>query len=310
MICIIALLVFGILSIFSAKYRPLAAEAFDCTFRKLTLRKCETGLDQRIKAQVTGSLMSMNQGIAGFVFKHFETISILFTLLFFASLAYSVYGAYNFIKYGDCYGPVTTPSSGLCIYNALAGEQTSGSGVGYNETIVFPTVGNNPSIGPIDAKVTIIEFGCLMCPYTKKAEPTVKELLKRYDGQILYVYRNFPLQQHPESALHAEAANCAADQGKYWEYRDRVFQMQDTCRNSIDHLGIIKNVITELGLNKTVFDECLESGKYKLEVEQDLQDGINAGITGTPTFFINNRTIVGPKPIDAFIAVIDEELKK
>jgi len=313
MLCVVALLVFGVLSIFSAKYRPLAAEAFDCTFRKLTLRKCETGLDQRLKAQITGTIMAKNEKAAGFVFKHFETLSMVFTLIFFASMIYSIYSTYNFIKYGDCYGPVTTPLSGFCPYTLLEGEHLSGANVSYNGTIVFPTPGDDPSIGPANAKVTIIEFGCLSCPYTRKAESIVNELIARYGNQIYFIYKDFPLVQHGAADYHAEAARCAGDQGKYWEYRERVLQLQDVCQNitdTADHIPILKNIATELGLNRTAFDSCLDSRKYQPKIESDFDAGVKAGVYGTPTFFINNKTIVGPKPIDAFTAVIDEELNK
>jgi protein-disulfide isomerase len=313
MICILALLVFGLLSIFSARYRPLAADAFDCTFRKLTFRKCETGLDTRIKAHITGSIMAKNEKAAGFVFKHFETLSLAFTILFFGSLVYSIYSGYNFIRYGDCYGPVTTAASGFCPYTFLEGERLSQANVSYNGTVVLPTPGDDPSIGPADAKVTVIEFGCLSCPYTRMAEPTVKELINRYGNQIRFVYKDFPLVQHGAADYHAEAARCAEEQGKYWEYREKVLQLQDECQNitdAKDHLPLLKGIAADLGLNKTAFDSCLDSRRYKAKIESDFDAGVRAGVYGTPTFFINNKTIVGPKPIDAFTAVIDEELKK
>jgi len=115
MICVIALFVFAVLGIFSARYRPLAKEAFRCTFLKITLRPCETGLDDRIKSKLTAKLLPRAPGAARFVYKNFELLSWAFTLLFFASMAYSAYSLYNLVAYGTC-----TPG-GVCEITTIAG---------------------------------------------------------------------------------------------------------------------------------------------------------------------------------------------
>ena len=116
MICLIALIVFGILGIFSVAYRQIAKEAFDCVFRRVTLRNCESGLDKRLKSQITGKLMRKSPKIARFSFRHFEIISWVFTILMVISLIYSVLGGYNFIMYGNCNGE---DSQEICVYNGL-----------------------------------------------------------------------------------------------------------------------------------------------------------------------------------------------
>lgn len=120
MICIIALVVCGILGIFSLKYRIIAKEAFDCVFRRLTFRKCTSGLDARLKAQITGNLMKRSPKIATATYKHFEIISWFFTVLLIASLIWTGYGAYNFIVYGNCNGEDSTE---FCVFNGLAGHK-------------------------------------------------------------------------------------------------------------------------------------------------------------------------------------------
>lgn len=111
-ICFIALIVFGILAIFSAKYRVIAKEAFECVFKRITLRKCTTGVDKRLKAQITGNLMRKNMRIGGFIYRHFEAISWFFTILLLASIFFSARGLYNYAVYGTC-------GDGFCIYSAL-----------------------------------------------------------------------------------------------------------------------------------------------------------------------------------------------
>ena len=116
MICLIALLVFGILGIFSASHRKIALEAFDCVFRRLTIRKCTSGLDKRLKSQITGKLMKKSPKIARFTYRNFELISWFFTIILILSLVYTGIGAYNFAMYGNCHGK---NSQEACVYTGL-----------------------------------------------------------------------------------------------------------------------------------------------------------------------------------------------
>ena len=117
MICLIALVVFGILGIFSVAYRKIAIEAFDCVFRRLTIRKCTSGLDKRLKSQITGKLMIKSPRVAGFTYKNFEVISWIFTIMMVVSLIYAGMGVYNFVMYGNCNGE---SSQEACFYNGLS----------------------------------------------------------------------------------------------------------------------------------------------------------------------------------------------
>ncbi|MAG08203.1 hypothetical protein CMO89_01915 [Candidatus Woesearchaeota archaeon] len=308
MICVLALIVFGVLGIFSATHRKLAAEAFDCVFRRMTFRKCTSNLDQRLKSQITGRMMRKNVKLARIVFRHFELLSWFFLIMFFSSMIYSGFIVYNYALYGNCYGP---ESDAFCPLAVFEGDALSEYDSSYTGPVVYPTADDDPSIGPEDAKVTIIEFGCLMCPYTREAEPVIKELLETYEGRIRFVYRDFPLsEKHAESDWHAEAANCANEQGRYWEFRDILFEVQESCKAAEDHTWELKVYAKELELDIEKFDDCMDSRKYKDEVINDFWDGVKAGVRGTPTFFINNRVITGPKPIRAFTKIIDEELEK
>ncbi|MBI5061076.1 MAG: DsbA family protein [Candidatus Aenigmarchaeota archaeon] len=309
MICIIALVVFGIIGIFSARYRTYAKEAFSCVFRRITLRPCTTGFDQKMKMKITGKLMKKSPRAAGFVYKHFEIISWTFTIIFIATTIYTAYSGYNYYIYGNCYGPES--DGGICPY-AVFEETYSPTNLSYTGPPVMPDIGNAIIIGPENATVTIIEFGCYVCPYTARAEPIVKDILNEYDGKIRYAFRNFPVHRSADAELHAEAALCAREQGKFWEYHDLIFTNQNLCSNMTSSnmkAALIENAI-QLDMDKEQFVQCLNSGKYKTEVAADLQAGISAGVRGTPTFFINNRTIVGDKPLAAFKAIINDELNK
>jgi len=129
-------------------------------------------------------------------------------------------------------------------------------------------------------------------------------VLSAYGDRIRFVYRNFPLGNHPNARPAAEAAQCANEQGKFWPYHDRLFG--DQRRLSEDEL---KRTAADLGLDAPRFNACVDSHKYKDVVDADIRDGEEAGVTGTPAFFVNGRLLSGAQPYEAFKRVIDEELE-
>jgi len=307
MICVIALIVFGVLGIFSVKYRKVAAEAFDCVFRRITLRECQSGLDRRLKNKVVGLVSRKNVKLAQIVVKNFEIFSWFFLILLLGSIFFSARGIYFYAVYGNCNGD---DSDLFCIFDALNPEHASICTVPGMENIsmnnYFPGIDDDPYLGNKEAKVTIIEFGCYGCPYTKEAEPQVKKIIENYGDEILFVYRDFPLPSHNNSRLRAEAAECARDQQKFWEYHNLLFENRDKKINR----GFLINLAIQIGISESSFSDCLTSGKYEEEVQADFEDGLKAGIYGTPTFYINNITVVGPKPYRYFKNIIDSELKR
>lgn len=126
MICFIAIFVFGILGIFSAKYRSYAKEAFSCTFRKMTLRKCDTAFDDRMKGKIAGKLMKRSPKAARFVYRRFEIISWIFTIILIVSLIFTVITAYNLIVYGTC----DPQNPGQCIFNPNNPDQCTAQACG------------------------------------------------------------------------------------------------------------------------------------------------------------------------------------
>jgi|SRR5689334_20420006 len=161
-----------------------------------------------------------------------------------------------------------------------------------------------PSRGAEKAPVMIVKFEDFQCPFCKSAQPTFKELLKKYDGKMRVVHKDLPLEAiHPLAREAAEAARCAGEQKKFWEYHDQLYMVSP--KLSTEDL---KSSAKQVGLNSAAFDQCLTSGKYRAAVQKDLNDGAQLGLTGTPAFFINGREITGAQPLEAFAAVIDEEL--
>jgi protein-disulfide isomerase len=160
--------------------------------------------------------------------------------------------------------------------------------------------------GAKDAPVTIVEFSDFQCPYCKTANATVKQVLERYPGKVRLVFRDFPLASiHPQAPKAHEAARCAAEQGKFWEYHDLLFD-----RSPKMTPADLKQYAQELKLESAAFDKCLDSGKHAAAVDKDAQEGAGLGLTGTPSFFINGKQLVGAQPLTAFQKIIDNELAK
>jgi len=166
-------------------------------------------------------------------------------------------------------------------------------------------VDDDPGIGPEDAAITIVEFSDYQCPYCQRWHADVfSNLLEEYPDQVRIVYRDFPLTSiHPEAVPAAEAANCAFEQGSFWEYHEKLFSGelelgQDT------YLQYASN----LGLDVDSFKECVETERYADEVQADFQYAANLGVQSTPTFFLNGIPIVGAQPYEVFKQIIDMEL--
>jgi protein-disulfide isomerase len=167
------------------------------------------------------------------------------------------------------------------------------------------SVDDDPVFGPADARVTIVEFSDYQCPYCIKWYREVyARLMEEYKGQIRFVYRDFPLTSiHPEALPAAEAANCANEQGAYWQYHDALFsgQFELSADAYIQYASA-------LGLDLQKFQACLKEGRYRAEIEADLNYAIDLGVQSTPTFFINGIPVIGAQPYAAFKQVIDKEL--
>ena len=163
-----------------------------------------------------------------------------------------------------------------------------------------------PIRGAADASVTVVEFSDFECPFCKQTHPTLKQLLERYPGKVRLAYRDFPLDSiHPQARRAAEAARCASDQGKFWEYHDVLFTQSPQLA-----LEDLRRYAGQVGLDVTKFDGCLAAGVHKAVVQRDLDEGNRLGITGTPAFFINGRTLTGAQPLEAFTRLIEQELAR
>jgi protein-disulfide isomerase len=161
------------------------------------------------------------------------------------------------------------------------------------------------STGPNNAPITIVEFSDYQCPFCQRAEDSVKEVMKKYGDKVQLVYMDFPLPMHPNALGAAQAARCAGDQGKYWEFHDALFADQ----SKLDAAGL-KATADKLKLDTKKFGECTDHGLHLDQVKASQQEGTEVGVDGTPTFIINGRMMSGAQPATEMESVIDEELAR
>jgi len=165
---------------------------------------------------------------------------------------------------------------------------------------------DDPFVGKKDAPVTIVAFEDYQCPFCQRAFQQTFPLIKKDyidTGKVKYVLRDFPLSFHPNAEPAAQASECADEQGKFWEYHDKLYENQQTLGTEL-----YLKLANDLKLDAAKFKQCIESGKYKEEVQKDLDYGQSIGVSGTPSFFINGIRLVGAQPYEAFKQAIDAEL--
>ncbi|MFC1790475.1 DsbA family protein, partial [Patescibacteria group bacterium] len=167
--------------------------------------------------------------------------------------------------------------------------------------------------GDPQAPVTIVEFSEYQCPFCKRyVDEAYSQIWEKYGDKIRYIFRDYPLPFHQFAQKTAEAARCAGDQDQYWDYHDILFaknsQWSSATETAID--SVLSGFAREVGLDVNQFDSCLSSGSHTAAVTADLELGKKVGVSGTPSFFINGKMLVGAQPFEAFQAIIDGELTK
>lgn len=177
------------------------------------------------------------------------------------------------------------------------------------ERIVEVSVSEKDHIrGNPNAKITIVEFSDFQCPFCKLFHPTVKRILEEYPDQVRWVYKHFPLTMiHPEAQSAAEASECAweqkGDEG-FWQFSDLLFENQERLGRDL-YLELAEKI----GIDKSKFEECLNSRRYKDKVEAQLNEGIVLGFGGTPTSFVNGQVVEGAVPYEELKKIVESLLK-
>jgi protein-disulfide isomerase len=231
--------------------------------------------------------------------KVIATIGVGIVLILLFVFSWRVFTYAQQIKHGTVdlsrlrYGSTAVRLESL---KALAG-QAPGSGVLASS--------DDPTLGSQTAKVTVVEFADFGCPFSAEENYVVRALAKEFPDTVRFIYRDFPLDElHPGATLAAQAGECAAEQGKFWEFHDAIFARQSELTQD-KLIGLAEG----LDLNADTFKTCLTSGKYTNEVQTDLTDGVNASVIGTPTFFVNGVKVEGAVPYAIFKEVLQAFLQ-
>lgn len=164
--------------------------------------------------------------------------------------------------------------------------------------------------GSKSAKVKLIEFGDFQCPACSAVYPLLKKIKTDYKGKILFVFRNFPLSQHKNAKIAAEAAEAAGEQGKYWEMHDKLYENQAQWSENTNPLDIFLVYAKEIEIDTNKFKETIQNNKFAIKIQNDINDGNNLSVNATPTLFINSQKLEGIPSYNQLKNIIDSELNK
>ena len=165
---------------------------------------------------------------------------------------------------------------------------------------------DDPALGPATAPVTLVEFSDFQCPFCARVMPTLKKVKQTYGDKVRVVWKDFPLTQiHPQAFKASEAAQCAREQGKFWELHDVLFANQQALMPDD-----LRKHAAAVGVDLPKFNACFDASKYGERVQQQMGAGNQLGVGSTPTIFINGRMVSGAQPYEVFAGIIDEELAR
>ncbi len=294
--CIVALVVLSIMGIFSATNRALAKEALDCVLRRVTLRPCTTGFDEKIKAKILGSVITRSEVAARVINRNFELISWIFFLTFLASGIYTLRGVYLFYTTGSCSGLNATA---FCVFDP-SGQNNQVSAVSSSCYATPPTekdltlasanFSSFPAVNQNSAD-KIIFIGCYACDFTRETYPLIRELANKYNVSLTYA--DFPTKEKTDFLSRVGYCANQEDAAKFWKLNDALFA---TDKASLENTETIQKLIADAGLDTGKMNACVSDAATEQTVKGLLEEIKKTKFYGTPTIFINGTPFVGPKP--------------
>ncbi|MFZ2072449.1 MAG: DsbA family protein [Minisyncoccia bacterium] len=306
--CIIALIIFGIMGIFSASQRVLAKEAFSCVFRRVTFRPCNTGFKEKIKGKLLAKLLKRSAFLAKLVNKHYEILSWIFFILMMGSTVWVFRGGYNFYVYGSCNG---LNSSGFCAFDP-SGANNKVTAIGSNETCgVTQKSEKNMTLEKVDlssfptqnvsSKDTVVFVGCYACDYSRKAYPDIQKLIKNKNAN--YIFAHYPAKG--DTTFLADAGYCVNKNysDKYWDFNNYLFTADEDYILNKENLN---KILESFSFDVEKINSCVNSPETKTAIENQIKELNKTNIYGTPTIFINGEAFVGPKPYRVYRSAINK----
>lgn len=187
--------------------------------------------------------------------------------------------------------------------------KTQELGLPAGKYLTLPEINDgDPVTGPVDAKVKVVVYSDYQCPYCKLFFKSLRDTMKQYkDSSVLFDFKHIPLDFHPQANSAALAAACAQDQGKFWEYSDKLYATQAEWGNTKD-TAKFKDYARQLGLNAASFNQCLDDKKYQDKINADKEEASNFGVSGTPALFVNDTFETGAISADQLKGDIEAQL--
>jgi len=306
--CIIALIIFGIMGVFSASHRALAKEAFSCVFRRITLRPCDTGFKEKIKGKILSRLINRSAFLTKIVNRYYELLSWIFFILMVGSTIWVFQGVYNFYVYGSCNG---LNQSGFCAFDPK-GDNNKVSTIGDDTACdIVPKTEENLTLKDVDlssfpslnlnGEDTVVFIGCYACDYSKKAYPDVKKLIE--DKKANFIFAHYPAKG--DTTFLAEMGYCVYKeyQDKYWDFNDYLFT---TDKNFILDKANADKILQNFNFDVKKVNECADNLETKTAIRNQVLELNKTNLYGTPTIFINDKAFVGPKPLRVYKSAINK----
>lgn len=306
MICIISLIVFSILGLFSATHRVLAKEALDCVFRRVTFRPCNTGFKEKIKSRIIGRLLSKSVFFARIANKYFEIFSWVFFILMIGSTFWVVKGGYNYYLYGSCNGLNET---GFCAFDPKGENnkvtdisQTCGAEVKSEENMTLQDVDlSSFPTKKADSKDTVVLIGCYECDYTRKAYPDIQKLVR--DKKTNYIFAHYPAKE--DTNYLSEVGYCVYKEygERFWAFNDYLFTVDKV---EIYQKEYVNTILQNFDFDVDKVNNCIENQNTKDIVSRQVSELRKTHLYGTPTVFINGKALVGPKPYRVYRSMLNK----
>jgi len=305
--CIIALIVFGILGIFSASHRSLAKEAFSCVFRRITFRPCQTGFQEKIKGKILGNLIKRSVFWTKVVNKNYELLSWIFFLIFVGSTAWALFGGYNYYVYGSCNG---LNESGFCVFDPSGkhnevsdlSNQFCGISLEDEKNLSLTQVDLNlfPKLN-LNAKNYLFFIGCYACDYSRQVYPEIQKLIQR--KKVNYIFAHYP--SHVDDSLLGEVAFCIAENylDDFWTFNDYLFTEE---KEYVLNQENLPTILDKFNFDNQLINKCLSNTETKVKIQEQIDNLNLTNIYGTPTIFIKNKAYVGPKPLRVYRSALNK----
>jgi protein-disulfide isomerase len=297
MFCIISFVVLSILGIFSASNRELARESLDCVLRRVTLRPCNTGFDEKMKARILGVVITRSEGAARFLNRHFEILSWAFFILLMTSSIYSLRGLFLYYTTGSCSG---VNSSEFCVFDPTgSNNQVSTT----SQVCTVPVTPQQMAINLKDVDLTqfpkfnpeveenIVMIACYHCDYSRQTYPMIRDLAQRFHVGLTFIH--YPVKEATDEFTKLSYCVNKISPEKYWSYNDQMFVGDKT---NLDDPKNINTLLSDVGIDPVKINVCIADPQTETVVQAQMKQVAHTGFTGTPTVFLKNDVFIGPKP--------------